>query len=154
MQIELIDTLVANGADPNCLKSALAHHETQAAERLLHHGARETLLAQVCLDRPFTPRIDPLAFAGAALYGKADALTQLIQAGNDVNAFNPEDFHSHATALHFAAGYGSLAATIVLVEAGADTTVKDLVHDGTPLDWAEHMGQKETAAYLKRRTRS
>ena len=52
VQPELIDALVEAGADPNCLDPALAHQENAAAERLLERGARETLVAAVCLGRP------------------------------------------------------------------------------------------------------
>ena len=37
----------------------------------------------------------------------------------------------------------------ILVEAGADRILKDKVYGGTPLDWAEHEGHRDIAAYLK-----
>jgi hypothetical protein len=53
VQLDLIDVLVDAGADPNCLDPALAHRENAAAARLLERGARETLVAAVCLGREY-----------------------------------------------------------------------------------------------------
>ena len=95
VQLDLIDVLVDAGADPNCLDPALAHRENAAAERLLERGARETLVASVCLGRPYdladsTPEERQVAFAGAALHGRVDALRELLTAGVKIDAFNPE----------------------------------------------------------------
>ena len=117
VQRELIDVLRAAGAEPeDALVSALAHREVAAAERLLAHGARLTLLAAVCTDR--TGDVMPLArtagaaerqlaLAGAALYGRPRSLATLIELGVDVNAYAPVGFHPHATALHHAVESGS-----------------------------------------------
>ena len=72
-----------------------------------------------------------------------------VSADVDLNAFNPPGFHEHGTALHHAVDSGSLAAVKVLVEAGAELGTRDRVHQGTPLDWAEHEGRTEIAAYLR-----
>jgi ankyrin repeat protein len=144
VQLDLIDALVDAGADPNCLDSALAHRENAAAERLLERGARLTLVAAACLGRPFdataaTPEQRQVAFAGAALHGQADALSELIAAGVEVNAFNPEGYHSHSTALHSAVDSGSADAVEVLLAAGADRTIKDTLFHGTPDDWFQYL---------------
>lgn len=164
VQGALIDVLRAAGADPDAaLVSALAHHELAAVERLLAGGARLTLLAAVCTERASDAAIrtmaraaDPaqrqLALAGAARYGRPGALATLIELGvDDLDAYAPADFHPHATPLHHAVDSGSLEAVDVLVSAGAARTTKDLVYDGTPLDWAEHLGRTEIAAYLRAR---
>jgi peptide-methionine (S)-S-oxide reductase len=144
VQLELIDVLVDAGADPNCLDAALAHRENAAAERLLERGARETLVASMCLARSYdlaasTPEERQVALAGAALHGRADAIRDLVAAGVDVNAFNPTGWHSHSTALHSAVDSGSVDAMQALVDAGADLTVKDTLFDGTPRDWANYL---------------
>jgi peptide-methionine (S)-S-oxide reductase len=137
VQLDLIDVLVDAGADPNCLDPALAHRENAAAQRLLEHGARETLVASVCLGRPYdvsaaTPEERQVAFSGAALHGRVDALRDLIAAGVDLNAYNPPGWHAHSTALHSAVDCGSPAAVQVLVDSGADRSVKDRLFDATP----------------------
>ena len=90
-----------------------------------------------------------MALAGAALHGKAPALARLIELGVDIDAYCPDGFHPHATALHHAVDSGSLPAVRVLVEAGAALDTRDRIYHGTPLGWAEHLGREEIAAYLR-----
>jgi hypothetical protein len=144
VQLDLIDVLVDAGADPNCLDPALAHRENAAALRLLERGARETLVASVCLGRPFsldgtTPEERQVAFSGAALHGRADALRQLLTAGVEINAFNPAGWHAHSTALHSAVASGNVEAMRLLAGAGADLTVEDTLFHSTPRGWAIYL---------------
>jgi len=169
----LIDAFVDAGArGDDALVSALAHGETAAARHLLSRGATPTLLAAVCLGsaqdmetprRPDAPaRMEELAraagpaerqlaLAGAALYGRADALALLVRLGVDVNAYGPRGFHPHATALHQAVNSGSLDAVKVLVEAGADLRARDHVYKGPPLGWAIYGKQAAIADYIRER---
>lgn len=159
VQRELIDVFGDAGADfDGALVPALAHRELEAAERLLERGAALTLLAAVCtgraddaarLLRGASAAERQAALAGAALYGQAPALTLLIGSGVDVNALNPPGFHAHGTALHHAVDSGSLDAVRVLVEAGADRSARDRIHNGTPLGWAEYLQRAEIAAFLR-----
>ena len=155
----MIDLLCGAGADPgSALVPALAHRENAAVERLLQRGAPLTLLAAVCTGRTEVARELAMlasaaerqaALAGAALYGQASMLSLLIHLGVDVNAYNPAGFHAHGTALHHAVDSGSLAAVKVLVEAGADISLRDLSFQGTPLGWAEYLKRSEIAGYLR-----
>lgn len=159
VQAELIDVLVEAGADPNGpLIAALAHREVDAAERLIARGARMTLLAAVCLNRP--DDIDRLfdgadrenrqgALVGAAQFGNAEGLAALIRRGVDIDAYGPVWFHPHGTPLHQAVDSGRLEAVRVLVDGGASLEIRDRVYGGTPLDWAEHLGRPEIADYLR-----
>jgi len=159
VQRELIDVLADAGADPSgALVSALAHREVDAVERLLERGARLTLLAAACtgrtddftrLAREASAEERQAALAGAALYGRADALATLIDLGVDLNAFNPPGFHAHGTALHHAVDSGSLDAVKALVEAGADPGTEDRLFHATPLGWADYLQRPEIAAYLR-----
>jgi peptide-methionine (S)-S-oxide reductase len=162
VQLPLIDLLVDAGAVPDAaLNAALAHREIEAAERLLARGAALSLLAAVCTGEDaavarLAPAADAdarqLALAGAALYGRAAALSTLLGLGVDATAFSPRGFHPHATALHHAVDSGVLDAVVVLVEAGSGLEIRDRVYDGTPLDWARHLGRTEIAAYLRARS--
>ena len=44
---------------------------------------------------------------------------------------------------------GDTALTRLLLSIGADPDVRDKRFDSTPLDWARHFGQAETAALLE-----
>jgi hypothetical protein len=86
-----------------------------------------------------------VAFVMAAFCDRADLLMRLIRSDVDLNAFpgNQTGFHAHATALHQAVSSGSMAAVKILVEAGADLTLRDRIYEGTPLDWAEYLLRDE-----------
>jgi peptide-methionine (S)-S-oxide reductase len=158
VQIELIDVLIDAGAsaDGNP-ENALVNGHAAAAEHLVARGATLTLATALCLGRwddvrrlaPTTSARDKqFALILSALNGKADALRSLIDLGVDLNAVSP-DLYSHATALHHAVWSGSLDAVKVLVEAGADMSKRDSIHDGTPLGWAEYGKKDEIATYLR-----
>ena len=162
VQLELIDALTDAGADPDeAVLPALAHRERDALERLLDRGATLTLSLAVAtgrrddvtrLARAAGVEERQLALTAAALYGDAESLAALVPLGVDLGAYSPAGLHPHATALHHAVDSGSLDAVEVLVEAGAPLDPKDRVYDGTPLDWAEYLGRREIAAYLRRQS--
>lgn len=97
----------------------------------------------------------------AALNGRAAAVRRLLAVGADPQAPS-EDLYNHGTPLHHAVWSGCLEAVQVLVAAGAKLDVRDTVHHGTPLGWADYAQstQKdperaerydEIAAYLRER---
>jgi peptide-methionine (S)-S-oxide reductase len=172
VQIEMMDLLMDAGAKPGSGLGALAHGNVAAANRLIERGGALTLGTAVGLER--TDDVTRLASdAGqeerlvaltvAAFYGKQEWIAFLLDLGVNMNAYpKPDDFHSHATPLHQAVSSGSLASIKLLVGAGADLALKDKVHEGTPLGWAQHMragAQDETTRnqyaaiveYLERR---
>lgn len=147
VQIALIDVLMDAGAsaagNPN---NALVNGNFAAAAYLVERGAPVTLATALCLERwEDVERLAPMAdarekqfgFILAALNGKAEAVARMIHIGIDLNAPS-EDLYAHATALHHAVGAESLDTVKVLVEAGADLTVKDTAYQGTPLGWAKY----------------
>ena len=160
VQQALIEVLADAGADvTEALEPALAHREHGAVEHLLRRGARPTLAlaasrgqaAEVARLAPdASPRDLQAGLIAAASDGQAQVIPELIRHGAQVDGYGPSGFHAHATALHQAVDAGSLDAVRTLVDAGAPLTLKDSVHDGTPLDWAEHLRRTEIAAYLKK----
>ncbi|MCG8605938.1 ankyrin repeat domain-containing protein, partial [bacterium] len=153
------DVMVDAGSDPaGALMPAIAHREVAAVERLLTKGAKLTLPAAICIGEMDEVRRlgtvasvseRKIAFAAAAFYGQAETLAFLIDLGVDLNAFSPDGFHAHATALHHAVDSGSLDAVKVLVDAGAELGITDRVHQGTPLNWAEYLERIEIVTYLR-----
>jgi ankyrin repeat protein len=56
------------------------------------------------------------------------------------------------TALHLAAQAGRSETVEVLLEAGADRSIEDALHGGTPAGWAEFGGHPELAEQLRSRS--
>jgi ankyrin repeat protein len=52
-------------------------------------------------------------------------------------------------ALHLAAQNGRLEMVQYLIERGADPMIRDDLHGGTAMGWAEHGGAAAVAAYLR-----
>ena len=174
VQIDLIDVLVDAGAAPDGNPDhALVNGNFAAAEHLVERGASLTLATALCLGRwddvdrllvTVSDHQKQFAFVLSAVHGKAGALRRIIGAGVDLNAPSA-DLYSHGTPLHHAVSSGSLEAVQVLVDAGAELSVKDSAWGGTPLGWAEHYlaelkrddaGKQyaEIAAYLRARHRN
>jgi hypothetical protein len=108
-----------------------------------HREQVDALLAEdpTLLDRALDERPDLVAHA--ADLRRTDAVRLLVAAGFDVNAL------AGSTALHRAAWAGDVELARTLVELGADPTIADTEHGGTPLGWALHGGQAAMAAYLE-----
>jgi ankyrin repeat protein len=168
VQVELVNTLLDFGAavegpEPkkwgSPLMTALAFGYPPAAKALAARGARiESLPAAAGLGRlddarRLLPAADAesrhKALALAAQHGHADVVRLLLDAGEDPDRYNPEGNHAHSTPLHQAVCAGQAEVVRLLVERGARTDIKDKVHHGTPLGWAEHCGQPEIAEYLR-----
>ncbi len=80
------------------------------------------------------------------------AATWLLDAGADPDLrhdFGGAGHGVNAVAMHLAAQHGGMACLRLLVERGADTTIVDGAHGGTPQGWAEFGGADEAAAYLR-----
>jgi len=158
-QIPLIDLLCDYGADVDgAIRMAAVLYELDAVLALLRRGARMTTAVAAALGRieevrKMLPKASGeerhLAFAVAAQYGYVEIVSLLLVAGEDPDRFNPVGGHSHATALHQAAGNGMLGVVKLLVERGARTDIKDILFGGTPLGWAKHEGRTEVEAYLR-----
>jgi Ankyrin repeats (3 copies) len=155
VQIALMDLLMDEGATPGTGHGALAHGNIAAAEHLLERGGKLTLTAAVCLDRmddimklskTATQSDLNVALMAAAFFGKPGMLSLLLGMGANPNEYldsAADGFHAHATALHQAVYSGSFDAVKILVESGADLTLKDRGYGGTPLGWALYMQESE-----------
>ena len=159
VQSALIRLLAGFGGDLDAaMTGAIAHGEMQAVDTLLDCGAERTLPVAAALGdeaevRGLLPIASAserhLAVAHAAFLGRVEALRVLLDHGEEASRYSPDGAHGHSTPLHQAAHAGYLEAVKVLVEYGARQDLRDKLFDGTPLDWAEHAGQAEVAAYLR-----
>ena len=168
VQVALVDTLVDFGAAvERCgsgewtspLMTALAFGYREAAEALLRRGARvDSVAAAAGLGRlaearqllaTASSKDRHRALALAAQHGHMEIVRLLLDAGEDPNRYNPQGNHGHSTPLHQAVWSDHDAVVRLLVERGARLDIKDTVHQGTPLDWAEYGGRTEIAEYLR-----
>jgi len=167
VQAALVDLLVSFGASPDGagvgngtppVETALAFGYREAARALERHGAFLSLAAAAGLGR--VDMVGDLlagsdaegrrrALALAVQAGEVEAARVLLDAGEDPNRFNPEGIHGHTPPIHQAVWAGHIEVVRLLVERGARLDIRDTIHGGTPLDWAEHGGREEIAAYLR-----
>ncbi|GAO44931.1 ankyrin repeat domain-containing protein [Flavihumibacter petaseus] len=158
VQLAMIDLLIEAGAHPGTGIGALLNGNPEAATHLLNHGGKLTLATSLCLERPddaaklwneATETDKQFALAAASYCGKADAIRFLISHGVGVNGFNPESAHPHSTPLHQAVASGSRESVSLLLQAGADTQVRDRIYDGKPVDWAIHLAHNAQSSAEK-----
>jgi ankyrin repeat protein len=81
-----------------------------------------------------------------ALSGTADAAHILLEQGANPNAIGDEN---GATALHVAAWEGARDRIEVLLAHGADRTIVDRTHSGTPAGWADAGGHEDLVELLR-----
>jgi hypothetical protein len=161
VQIPLIQLLCRYGANPDvAMGPAIVHGEFEAAHELLRHGARLDLAAAAAVGKEHdvsrmlgtaTPESRHIALALACQHGHGAVLKLLLEAGEDLNRYNPVGYHAHSTPLHQAALAGHFDVVRMLVQQGARLDIKDLHHDGTAADWAEYAGHDAVAEYLRTR---
>lgn len=159
VQTQLIDLLCEFGADPTgAMMPALSHGEFEAANKLMECGAKLDIVSAAALGKQniveqklASASADQKhqALAMASQHGRESVLRLLLESGEDPCRFNPVGFHAHSTPLHQAALSGNLAIVKLLIEFGADTTLKDTVFDGSPSGWARHAGHEDIAEFIK-----
>jgi hypothetical protein len=159
VQLPMIDLLCDFGADPDSVKHAVAlHGYMDSLKALIRRGARIDLPVAAALGSvedarrmlsAASPEDRHLALTLAADHGHVEVVRMLLDAGEDPNRYNPVGGHSHTTPLHQAALGGYEPVVRLLVERGARLDMKDILFQGTPADWARHVGRTEIEAYLR-----
>jgi ankyrin repeat protein len=92
------------------------------------------------------------ALTWAAVNGHAETVAALLGLGADPNGrgtFGGPTHGEGVTALHIAAQNGRDDAIRVLLEGGADATIADALHGGTPDGWADFGGHRQLARRLR-----
>ncbi len=95
------------------------------------------------------------ALTWAAVNGRVEAVRRLLELGADPNArgsFGGPDHGEGVTALHPAAQAGRRTTVEVLLAAGADRSIMDALHGGTPAGWADFGGHTELSELLQSRS--
>lgn len=145
---ECADALIACGAHTDNIVFAAAAGHLDWVRRWLDRDP--TLIERPC---PTFPLDDDRGVAAeqalvfASLCGRVDVVCLLLDHGVNIDA-TPPGSHWTATALHAAAGQGQRAVVELLVDRGADQSIKDIRYQSTPLGWATHMGRDSVIAVL------
>jgi hypothetical protein len=170
VQVPLVETLVKAGASVEALgtghwqsplMTALAFGFMAAAETLVRLGARSNTLPAAAgfgrleeaarLLAEAGPEERHRALALASQQGHVSIVGLLLDAGEDLDRFNPPGLHAHATPMHQAIAGGHQAVVELLAERGARLDLRDRIWGSTPLGWAEHFENQAIAAYLRSR---
>lgn len=119
---------------------AAKSNRLEVMERLVEAGAR--------------PNADPYRgtpLIWAAVCNRPEAAAWLLDHGAEINqkaTFGGLQHGQGITALHMAAQYGRLPVVKLLVERGADMSIKDDLYKATAEGAANHFGQTEVRDYL------
>jgi ankyrin repeat protein len=92
----------------------------------------------------------PLAWA--AVNGRVASVRRLVELGADLNGRGTFGGPSHGEGvppIHLAAQAGQEEAVDLLLELGADPTIRDALHDGDAAGWAAHGCRPDLAELLR-----
>lgn len=148
--------LTTNEGETPVYEAAMLSGEPELAALLVAHGAEESELsttakfASACMAADRTQaktmisedpdllqracKAHPDLMSRAAETQRADALRLMVELGADLSEPGP---------LFIAVWHGHLDIVQLLVELGADINARDKTHNATPLQWAEHHGDRE-----------
>ncbi|WFU03639.1 ankyrin repeat domain-containing protein [Rhizobium sp. CB3171] len=88
-------------------------------------------------------RTHPAMLHEAAADNAFEPVRRMLALGLDINAMTSR------TPLHEAALHGHIDMAKLLIEHGADTTIRDAYYYSPPIDWAEYNGKEEMVEFLK-----
>ena len=144
--LHIIDELIHHAAEIGVLRDLYRaqHDERDPFVAACLRGDREMVDSMKSPDVVAKALVnEPDMMLVAAETGRWSALRLIAELGFAI------DGTKGRTALHHAAGAGSMEGVQTLLELGADASLKDDTYQSTPLGWAEYMGRTEVAAYLR-----
>lgn len=145
---EIVDVLVAHGAErPDLTPVDALLAAALSGDAAAVGAAPDALRAQVVADHGGVIVV-------AAADGRRRAVELLLELGVPVDTSGRGDAGGHQrwnTALHEAAFRDDEAMATLLLDHGADPTVRDARFDATPAGWAAHAGHTRLAAVLAER---
>jgi ankyrin repeat protein len=147
-RLECVNALVDRGARTDNLVFAAAAGQLDWVRRWLDRDP--SLASAACATFPLEDDARTLAeqaLVFASLCGRLEIVRLLLDRGTHIDA-TPPGSHWTATALHAAAGQGQRAVVELLIERGADPSIKDVRYQATPLDWAIDLGRHDVVATL------
>ncbi|HEX7169067.1 MAG TPA: DinB family protein [Acidimicrobiales bacterium] len=109
-------------------------------DEFIHHAAEVATLRDLYAGTT-TPAEPPATVTDAAALGHWHRVIELVDAGAPVDV-------GDTTALHYAAGAGDADVVRLLLERGADKTVRDPQFGATPAEWATYFGHPDVATLL------
>jgi hypothetical protein len=153
---EAADVLAERKVVPLALWSAAALGRIDLLEELFGTpaaGAHRPDLSKVGWNPGAPQRDDPReveaeALMHAAHNGRDEAVAWLLDRGVEIDAAPYLGF----TALHAAVQFGHFSTVRLLVNRGARLDLRDGIHGGTPLSWAEHLERTQIRDFLQWRT--
>jgi ankyrin repeat protein len=138
---EIADYLLAHGAkataftDADSFFAACMNADEARARTLL--SQRPTLIQDLGKDRAELLQL-------AAEHDKRDAIRLMAELGFDLNEVQ------RTAVLHHAAMAGHLEMVQLLIELGADPTIRDTEFNARPIGWAEFSGKTMVVEFLKK----
>ncbi|MDX6485229.1 MAG: hypothetical protein QOF43_382 [Gaiellaceae bacterium] len=149
---ESAELIAERGISPLALWSAAALGRVDLMEQLIGKPqAHRPNLADVGWPPDAPPGDDEQtildeALCHAAHNGRDDAVEWLLAHGADIDGAP----YQALTPLHFAVQFEHASTVRLLVEHGADLDLRDRIHGGTPLGWAEQSGNADIISLLSR----
>jgi hypothetical protein len=143
--LHIIDELIHHGAEIGVLR------DLYRAQR----DEREPFIAALLRGDAETVRAADPAVVAEALAEHPDLMREASELGRwhalglIAELGFPVDGTGARTALHHAAGAGSLDAVRLLLDLGADVNKRDDIYHSTPLGWAEYMQRHEMTEFLR-----
>lgn len=157
----IVDLLIYLGADVNAVDEqnrtaidlALHTGKREAYERLHSHGCRPNPKLLALVQTPERSEHIARLHTGLVKGNKEIVVEELDADPTLVNQPLPDVWGSGgtfgATPLHWVAMFGHIDIARLLVERGADLSMRDATYDGTPIGWAMEYRRQEMVEFLK-----